>query len=260
MVTAAAKMRHGERVMLSLAGTIPETLVFDTDAATVKGNFDATDDLIESLGKDFQRPEDGGTCVWTDVQPREVLNFVIRYRPQEKARKVQTEPLRRYIETRVNAGELISWTVALISIAGAENRHEVGGVEVGLVRRHPDDPEALKDGRYVLRRMISPTDESIDFPTSTIAEALEETRRRWRANPGRTRRKEEPDVPSGLVLRDLRPAQRGLILVYPLDPGPAGLSGPPVIGYAISFPGSSTAGAIEYVVNNVYYQQELALA
>ena len=89
--------------------------------------------------------------------------------------------------------------------------------------------------------------------------ALEETQRRWRMNPGRTRRKEDPDTPSGLVLRDMRPSQRGLMLIYPLDPGPAGMADTPVIGYAISFPGSSSAGAVEYVVNNVYYQQELAL-
>src|SRR5205814_7725487 len=112
---------------------------------------------------DYQGPDKYGTCVWTNVQPRQILDFVIRYRPHDKARKVQTEPLRRYIETRVKADELTNWTVAVVSIANAENRREIAGVDVGLVRRQPDDDEALNDGRYVLRRMISPTDESIDF-------------------------------------------------------------------------------------------------
>lgn len=257
MVTAAAKMRNGEKVMLSFAGTIPETLLFDLKDFVVRGNFQAGDDLIRRLGGAFDQPESKGTYVWTGVDPKHILDFITRYRPHRDAGKVQTEPIRRYIETRVKAGELIHWTVALISIVDAEVHTKIGGVEVGLVRRKSDREEALKDERYVLRRMISPTDEAIDFSPALKERALDLTRQRW--VPGRTRSGKEPDVASGLVLRELRPKEFGLILIYPLEPGPAGRTGDPIIGYAISFPGSSDAGAIQYVVNNVYYQQELGL-
>jgi hypothetical protein len=218
--------------------------------------------LIDDLGGSFKRVDGHpfGTCVWKDVEPQHVLNFISRYRPHPKAGKVQTEPVRRYIESRVRAGELVRWTVALISIADGEKTATIGGVDVKLVHRKADSDEALKDGRYVLRRMISPTDESIDFLSDAKQAALELTRQRW--DPKRTRSGRMPEVASGLVLRELRPKESGLLLIYPLDPAPAHVTGGPVItdpiiGYAISFPGDSRAGAIEYVVNNVYYQQEL---
>lgn len=259
MVTAAAKMRHGEKVLLSLAGTIPETLVFDTKSEVIQANFEAGEDLVEGLGEP-DPGEPGHTRTWSGVDPSHVLNFVIRYRPDSQARKVQMEPLRRYIDSRVKAGELIEWTVALISTPDGR-RYSIGNLEVGAARRTPDDAEALLEGRYVLRRMINPTDEAIDFSADERNGALKETIRRWEANRGKSRRTEAPTVPSGIVLRDMRPAQKGLMLIYVLDPAQASLpEDTPVIGYALSFPGSSSAGAIEYVVNNVYYQQELALA
>jgi hypothetical protein len=259
MVTAAAKMRHGEKVLLSLAGTIPETLVFDTKPEVIQANFEAAEDLVEGLGE-ADPGEPGQTRTWSGVDPSHVLNFVIRYRPDSQARKVQMEPLRRYIDSRVKAGELIEWTVALISTPDGR-KYPLGSLEVGAARRKPDDEEALPEGRYVLRRMISPTDEAIDFSADERNVALKETIARWEANRGKSRRTEPPTVPSGIVLRDMRPAQKGLMLIYVLDPAQARLpEDTPVIGYALSFPGSSSAGAIEYVVNNVYYQQELALA
>jgi hypothetical protein len=259
MVTAAAKMRHGEKVMLSLAGTIPETLVFDTKPEIIKGNFEAAEDLLDGLGEPAPRKEPVGTCVWSGVDPTHVLNFVIRYRPDDHARKVQMEPLRRYIDSRVKAGELLQWTVVLISITDGP-KYRLGSLEVGAIKRKPDDDLALLEGRYVLRRMISPTDEAIDFSEEARQAALKETIRRWEENKGRSRRTEPPTVPSGMVLREMRPAEIGLMLIYVLDPSQAGLpENIPIIGYALSFPGSSSAGAIEYVVNNVYYQQELAL-
>jgi len=259
MVTAAAKMRHGEKVLLSLAGTIPETLVFDTKSEVIQANFEAAEDFVEGLG-DPDPGEPGHTRTWSGVDPSHVLNFVIRYRPDSQARKVQMEPLRRYIDSRVKAGELIEWTVALISTPDGR-RYSIGSLEVGAARRTPDDAEALLEGRYVLRRMINPTDEAIDFSADERNGALKETITRWEANRGKSRRTEPPTVPSGIVLRDMRPAQKGLMLIYVLDPAQASLpEDTPVIGYALSFPGSSSAGAIEYVVNNVYYQQELALA
>ena len=259
MVTAAAKMRHGEKVLLSLAGTIPETLVFDTKPEVIQANFEAAEDLVEGLGE-ADPGEPGQTRTWSGVDPSHVLNFVIRYRPDSQARKVQMEPLRRYIDSRVKAGELIEWTVALISTPDGR-KYPIGSLEVGAARRKPDDEEALPEGRYVLRRMISPTDEAIDFSADERNVALKETITRWEANRGKSRRTEPPTVPSGIVLRDMRPAQKGLMLIYVLDPAQARLpEDTPVIGYALSFPGSSSAGAIEYVVNNVYYQQELALA
>jgi hypothetical protein len=262
MVTAAAKMRHGEKVMLSLAGTLPETLALDLNPRIIQQNYEAASYLVDSLGL----PKPAEFRVWRGVSPDQILGFLLRYSPHERARKVQREPLMRYIQGRITDGELSEWTVALISI-GTGREWTIQGLKVGLVKRTPDDDLALGDGRYVLRQLISPSDEALDFTDELRRKAIELTQERWRNDPGKSTRKDPPTLASGPVIRELRPAQRGLLLLYPLDPsavklpeGPQILdNSPPVIGYAISFPGSSRAGAVEYVVNNVYYQQELGL-
>jgi hypothetical protein len=77
----------------------------------------------------------------------------------------------------------------------------------------------------------------------------------------------EPSVPSGIQVRQARDSGRGLLLIYPLspvyqqtDPKPEQIelvdSELPVIGFAISFPGSKLQETVGYVVNNVYFEQE----
>lgn len=266
MVTAAAKMRHGEKVMLSLAGTLPETLALDTSPRIIHQNYEAASELVESLGVPPPAVSHE-SYVWEGISPDHVLAFLLRYSPHERARKVQREPLMRYIEGRIADGELINWTVALISI-GNGREGTIDNLPVGLVTRSPDDDLALGAGRYVIRQLISPADEAIDFTEELRRQAVELTQERWRRDPGKSTRKDPPTLASGPVIRELRPAQRGLLLLYPLDaravkvadaPPVLAAESPPVIGYAISFPGSPRAGAVEYVVNNVYYQQELGL-
>jgi hypothetical protein len=258
MVTAAAKMRHGEKMSLSFAGTIPETLVIDMNPASLRNNLEATTDLLYALGRWTRREADTtGTYLWEGVSPDRILEFLLRYRPYEKASKVQPGPLMRYIESRVADGELVQWTVALVSVRGGRQA-TVGECEVSLVQRQPDDETALTFGRYVMRRLISPADEAIDLTRELRAEALRLTQERWETNRGRSRRQTPPAVAAGGIIRELRPAMNGLLLLYPLDPTQAkgSATDDPIIGYAISFPGSDRAQPVEYVVNNVYYQQE----
>ena len=81
--------------------------------------------------------------------------------------------------------------------------------------------------------------------------------------------------PNGKSIRSVRPKQRGLLLIYPLDPsaisedkqisvfpdGDKRRFGKPIIGYAISFPESNSIGeledVVEYMVNQTYINEEL---
>jgi hypothetical protein len=84
----------------------------------------------------------------------------------------------------------------------------------------------------------------------------------WAAAMARTIQDQDPNAPqpptspSGPSLRDQRPPTRGLLLIYPLDPGPASLN-LPLVGFGISFPSSTTARRITYKVNNTYRRQEI---
>lgn len=259
MVTARAKMQDGEVMKVSLAGTIAETLVFDIRSEIVEQNLAATERLLRALGPPARRSSTG-SVVWDISVPDPVLEFVDDYVPHERSRKADRNTLRRYIAGRNADGELNEWTVALISVEDAVNHAVISGQQVGLVQRKIEDPEAIAENRYSVGRLINPTDEYIDFNETDRARALEVTQDRWRLNPGKSKRQEPPTVPAGAVIRGLRRATRGLLLIYPLDHGvdPQGRMGDrPIVAHAISFPGSRTAGGDDYVVNNVYQEQEL---
>lgn len=113
-------------------------------------------------------------------------------------------------------------------------------------------------GRYIIRRLLAPRDEAIDMDQDAYVAALEQTIAAWHRDPGRSRRREAPEIPSGLSIRGQRPAERGLLLIYPLASAKAELPfSDPVIGFGISFPRSNSAVQVEYVVNNIYSEMEL---
>jgi hypothetical protein len=60
------------------------------------------------------------------------------------------------------------------------------------------------------------------------------------------------------MIRRQRDATRGLLLIYPLDPGAIGEpEWLPVMGIALSFPTSPSAATIEYIVTRTYWEQEM---
>lgn len=99
---------------------------------------------------------------------------------------------------------------------------------------------------------------------SAVEVALELSQHRYdvaRA-AGRTRpnQKRPEDRPFGSAVRDIRPVDNALLIIYPLNGH--GLDkrlplGRAVFTCAISFPSSSTAAPIEYQVNEVYRQLQL---
>jgi len=78
----------------------------------------------------------------------------------------------------------------------------------------------------------------------------------WKTNPGRM--KDEPEQPAGPVIREMRSPQNGLLLLYPIKSPNEG-DGKPIVGFAVSFPKSGTQTAIEYKVNNIYWDQEFGV-
>ena len=95
------------------------------------------------------------------------------------------------------------------------------------------------------------------------------TRESWRAGQGKSRRTNEPDIPSGPAIRKIRGfgtesidahPERGLLLLYVISSEnkeiESGDDAPPVIAFGISFPGSNSGLKVEYKVNNVLWEQE----
>ncbi len=261
MVTSRPKLRHGIHVKISFSGTISETIIFHRDPRTIEENFERAEYLLRSLGNPVWPGGQGGAVQWHSDSPDDVLTFLETFVTHQNADRARASLLARYVQDRNQDGELVEWVVRLASGARDNDLTRVGNSEVHLVTRKPFPPvdSFAPEDPYRIKRLVSPADESADLNDQERQLALELTREDWN-NSGRTEQGSEPRIPSGLAIRRVRPAQRGLLLLYPLDPESAQVAGvPPIMGFATSFPRSPAAPGIEYVVNNVYWQQEFAL-
>ncbi len=264
MITAAAKMRHGQKVMLSYSQDIVETVVFFDDIEINQQNLLATERLIRDIDTRYTRrnvEKVGSTYIWDDVSGEAVVDFLTDYITHETARKVRSSVLNKYIKARMADNELIGWTIALISIEDNiqnDSPYYIADLTVGLTERsRVNDPS---DSKYRIRRLVSPRDEYIDLSEAERTQALRETQKRWEEDRDKSHSKEMPVLPSGRMIRQVRPAERGLLLLYVLKHESEPLPDPhvPIVGFAISFPQSNRGeeAAVEYVVNNIYWQQE----
>jgi hypothetical protein len=172
---------------------------------------------------------------------------------QDKAQLLHT-----YIKNRMAEGELIDWTVALIA-NGRGREENVNGYRVRLTQR---DGSASTESVWRTGTLLSPSDELLDLDARKREEALSLTVEAWKRDAGATwKRKTEPTVSTGYFARQVRSKESGLLLLYPLDLQMDGrsLSDVPIIAVGFCFPvsGGAADGAVEYIVNKVYLQQEL---
>lgn len=284
-VTSRVKMRHGTELKVSFAGDVSETTVFATEEPTLRANLAAAEDLVSRLQfsgvthhtDPEQQRGDGrphrwtGSHLWTGASFESVLAFLRRFGTHEDASRASAHILARYIQRQVLLGELTNWNVLLVGGEGLDSV-SIGSVEVRSVLRQPkggygDQPPWLRlesGDRFVIRRLLNPRDEAVDIGAEAYAAAMAATI----ANPPKRRRADNartPTQPSGILLRRQRAADTGLLLLYPLSrramlPGPDGsrvdhefLRIPvPPIGMGISFPASSRAQSVNYVVNSIY--------
>ena len=257
LVTGPVKMRNGHKIGLSFSGDISETIGFHRDAATIEKNYEATEDFLRSLGPPSERgTRELSTIIWRHVDGERITDeFLSRMSVHPIAKKVRVELLCAYIRQRMQAAELTGWTVALVSNSTGTPT-SIAGHNIGLVERshHPKEVSPEELGRYGVRRLVNPTDEFIDLSESQRQAALEKTQECWRA--GRSRSKDVPSEPNGLAIRESRDKRNGLLLLYPLAATEYVESTLPVIGFAISFPKSDLNDTVDYVVNNVFFEQE----
>ena len=278
MVTSQVKMRNGKQIDITFAGDMSETINFWRDRDHLEANWQAGRHLIEKIERDGIHPRNkvqgpSQSRSWHGVASTDIIDFLGAYQEHEASRKVKTTLLADYITQENKRGYLRDWTVLLAS----GSHHEsctLGSATVKLVERawHLTSPKELDRERkrelesyqdnnhYRIRRLLSPTDEFVDLTPDQYERALDQTRRAWQEDP---RGRDEPTRPSGPAIRAVRPATKGLLMLYALsgDQGKARADAIdlPVLGFGISFPTGNvaTASKVRYVVNNVYQQQEL---
>lgn len=252
-ITAAAKMRNGTRVALSYAGDVSETVAFNRDPARIAANRGVVEQFLEGLGDPTERADN--RLLWRDVGDEAITDLLTDFRVHEDSRRMQPALLRKYIAERARNGRLKHWTVALITRGQGGKPTTLAGETVGMIERAILNPPAPIADRVSIRRLLSPTDEQVDLDARQLARALEKTREH----------QDDPTLsrPGGPEIRSVRDVHHGLLLLYPLrlyqaaDPARQRIEIEiETIGLAISFPNDPDAPKVEYVVNNIHWEEE----
>lgn len=259
-ITAANKLRHGQTMRVGYSGHLAQTTVFERDHAIQNANFEFTASWLNSLGA--HQEEQNGTIIWRHRRLQEIVSFLDGFTTYALARTQDTDLLTRYIQKVGGYGELTDWTVAMISSATARNHREIAGFRVGLVRRSDPEIDGAKSKRFFIAKksnILSPSDEYIDLKSMGLYDrAYDQTIQAWEDRAIKAKKK--PAKPSGPFIRNVRPAQNGLLLLYPLDNKELKYCGDtrvevPIMGFVFSFPMSNRNETVDYQVNTMYWRE-----
>lgn len=286
-ITAVAKLRFSDKIALSYSDSLIETHTFSKSQADYESNFKSARKLIDSLGKP-DRAE--GHYIWKNVNALNVIEFLRLYKPHDSQITLNPDRVCEYIQSQFHNGNLVNWTVAVISKQDLKViQHQLdssGLIMVRPVKRGADgttekpwrfDPYSAKLYKIKKGHIISPKHESIDLTIEESTEALQLSlnlaQKKWdRENQKRSLVKQEmknprpeklPEFPSGSAVRSTRLSTNGLLLLYPLDPQEVRTSENvmaltnehPLIGYAISFPLISNDVKVTYVANRQFIEE-----
>lgn len=276
LITSRVKMRHGMSMQLTFSGSISETISFYKDKAKNSKNLVALENFAESVKREGIKPEQEptrkringkvqswkGSYYWKNVSAEHIKHFLEQYITHYSSHKVDCKLLKTYIENQNENGDLTKWAVMMPSGSSKMYYNLKGFSRIALVRRAWENDHVSSPSDHLsIKRLVSPRDESIDLTNEEYTEALNRTISEWELNKGKSKRKTAPDEPNGISIRNIRNRKRGLMLIYLLEPPPdKEYAEEPIVAFALSFPGNPNDKKVTYVVNNVYYKQEIGLA
>ena len=280
LASARNKMRHGITMRLTYSGANAQSVAFPKKAADISANYQRLHNFLEDKcpPDKIETPsgKNGNNYIFNGVSGKDIADFIWssgedRIISPDTSYIANPECISRYICNRLSDNELTSWTVALINNSGGK-QSSVGTWNLGLTRRKQTGSNSQS---YSIKTLISPLDELLDLVPAERALAedrtLKEEQDRWELKHRMFLDEKGKDPgprplavarPSAKIARDVRKSDRGLLIIYPLDPtssqtGPGLPEGTdPVMGWAVSFPRSPGDPGINYVVNAQYWNQE----
>lgn len=203
----------------SWSGENPQTILFPMrDRELLARNID----LASALLRQHPPTQDAhGGAIAYDVPAEDVALFLSRYEGHPNSIAFQGADIADWIMERVQNGELTNWA---LFVANPQRERQVllGGRPFGLVQRSLQANESIGI-------LIDPRHEGVDLHGGPD---------NYRTASGFNAR----------AMRADRPAQQGLLLLYPLDPEPLHAPTQAVLGLALSLPHTSDGGR-RFVVN-----------
>ncbi|WP_256758443.1 Z1 domain-containing protein [Cohnella sp. WQ 127256] len=248
-VTSRLKMKTGTPMKMSYKCSISETTIFNMDEDVLDRNFSATETFLRTLGqpdKDFKtklgHEKNDSHYFWPNVDGARVVQFLEQYTTHSDAVRANSRLLANYITNQIGYQELTDWTIVLISINETKDFYQkrIADLAVNCVTRNSDNTS----DRYnvtSIRRLVTPSHELLDFGPDQLENI---------------KVKSDGDKIQNIMARRERSSEKGLLMIYLLNPTKLEVSQTPV-GIALSFPDSETAAQVDYVANNVYMENEL---
>jgi hypothetical protein len=266
LVTALNKARASKKLQVSYEGTLAQCVVLATRDEVRKRNDQTVAGLIGRLERPRPRKKGSSTYVWSGVAAEAVCVFLDAFDSPMGTNGFDSRRIAQFVRRQQNQGELVEWTVALLSANGGV-ADTVAGLSVNLVRRkNVAEGSDKAKGLYVLpnSNVLNPPDQAIDLEGMTLdaawvqhlmtkrafgesmllerevlkqavgREALDVAQQisllRYESDKqsGRIRATQQPpERPFGAVVRDMRRTSHGLLLLYPLDAGDVGFTAEP---------------------------------
>lgn len=219
LLTSKNKSRMQMDDARSWSGENPQTILFPMqERELLEWNLDLASVLLR------QHPPTQyahGGAIAHDVPAEDIALFLRHYEGHPNSIAFQGAEIADWILERAEAGELTNWTV-FVANPQRERQVLLGGRPFGLVRRSLQGNESIGI-------LIDPRHEGVDLHGGP---------ENYRAGSGFNAR----------AMREDRPAQQGLLLLYPLDPEPLRAPTQAVLGLALSLP-RTTDGEQRLVVN-----------
>jgi hypothetical protein len=140
LVTAMNKMSHAQTQRLSYAGQLVQTAHFVTISKVVRENADLVARFLDSLGGRKAAKETSAAWLWKNVNAAELLDGLLRdFSVASEGWRLQKPELMEFIRRQASAGELTSWTVALVNTRGEGGTFPLAGCDAGVAERKPED-------------------------------------------------------------------------------------------------------------------------
>jgi hypothetical protein len=246
-ISATNKIRSAVNVNISWSGALVETYKLSKSQEVIKSNYASIKKLVCNL-KSNESDQLRSCYLWKNIKPNLVIDFLNNFKGADNPIS-DSSFLVRFIEDKIRLGELTDWRIAIMNKEKAAKIETIEGLAIGQFIRTQDD-KSSNEYIYYLRKshIISPKHEFVDLSKEEYDEAMRQTSK-LRVEKGKTG---DPQYPNGNIVRNtIRQPANPLLIIYLLDSSGAKIvdKANPIVGFAISFPGSRINSNVTYAVH-----------
>lgn len=244
MVTNVMKMRAAVSMLLNYQGTLTETTTLPSGEKILQSNYEAAETFISSLGEPTTK-ELGQKNVWLDISVNQIQEFLKSFQTYKGLPAANSIRINQYIELQksLDIKEFLNWNVVLVSldVKSSSETYLFAGKQIVLPERKITE---RRTDRYFVQRMHDPVFEFSDY-TKTEKKNITDQQLSNKEARSKSPRNNRPLLM--IYVLSLAEGKPKVKVPFQFQP----------VGFAISWPSSTEAKPISYVINSVYQEIEM---